>query len=182
MVEGGPALAAGQVEAVAANARRARQSPPRTPPRSQTPAAVADRLAQLEVASAAELRAIWRAERGAAPPPTLSARLMRLALAWEAQSAIWPVQKADRCWAQIAQHRESGAAAAEAVNGLKPLPVPAGTRLLKAWGGVTHEVLVLANGVQWRGRTYSSLSAVARAITGNPRNGPQFFGLRGGKA
>lgn len=32
--------------------------------------------------------------------------------------------------------------------------------------------------VEWKGRRYASLSAVARAITGTRRNGPAFFGLR----
>ena len=35
-----------------------------------------------------------------------------------------------------------------------------------------------AEGVEWKGRRYASLSAVARAITGTRRNGPAFFGLR----
>lgn len=52
------------------------------------------------------------------------------------------------------------------------------TRLMRDWGGATHEVIVLEEGVLWRGRTYSSLSAVAREITGSRRNGPRFFGLR----
>jgi len=40
----------------------------------------------------------------------------------------------------------------------------------------THTVL--ADGYEWEGRPYRSLSAVARAITGSRRNGPAFFGLR----
>ena len=33
-------------------------------------------------------------------------------------------------------------------------------------------------GYLWRGECWTSLSAVARAITGSRRNGPAFFGLR----
>ena len=36
---------------------------------------------------------------------------------------------------------------------------------------------VLADGFEWQGRPYRSLSAVARAITGTRWNGPLFFGL-----
>ena len=56
-----------------------------------------------------------------------------------------------------------------------------GTQLIREWRGVEHKVTVLADGFEWEGRRYKSLSAVARAITGTRWNGPMFFGLRGGK-
>jgi hypothetical protein len=37
-----------------------------------------------------------------------------------------------------------------------------GTRLLRQWQGETHEVIVLEDGVRYRGETWRSLSAVAR--------------------
>jgi hypothetical protein len=39
-------------------------------------------------------------------------------------------------------------------------------------------VLVLDKGFAWRGETYPSLSAIARAITGTNWNGRAFFGLK----
>ncbi len=57
----------------------------------------------------------------------------------------------------------------------------AGTQLIREWRGVEHTVTVLADGFEWEGRRYKSLSAVARAITGTRWNGPLFFGLRGSK-
>lgn len=53
----------------------------------------------------------------------------------------------------------------------------AGMRLLREWHGVTHQVLVLEKGFEWNGDTYSSLSAIATAITGAKWSGPRFFGL-----
>jgi hypothetical protein len=53
-----------------------------------------------------------------------------------------------------------------------------GTRLLREWRGVTHEVTVIDDGYEHHGRRYRSLSAVARAITGTQWSGPLFFGLR----
>jgi len=41
-----------------------------------------------------------------------------------------------------------------------------------------HRVVLLADGFAWNGKTYPSLSKVARAITGTGWNGPRFFGLR----
>ena len=54
----------------------------------------------------------------------------------------------------------------------------AGTRLIREYQGVEHCVTVLADGFEYQGRPYQSLSAVARAITGTRWNGPLFFGLR----
>ena len=55
-----------------------------------------------------------------------------------------------------------------------------GTRILKNWGGTTHEVLITERGVNWNAQSYKSLSAVARAMTGTNRNEPKFFELREG--
>jgi hypothetical protein len=37
---------------------------------------------------------------------------------------------------------------------------------------------VVPDGFVWQDATYSSLSTIARAITGTAWNGPRFFGLR----
>ena len=58
-----------------------------------------------------------------------------------------------------------------------PLPRN-GTVLVREWGGVTHHVTVVADGFLWNGKTYPSLSSVARTITGTNWNGPRFFGMR----
>nr|WP_157770167.1 DUF2924 domain-containing protein [Ruegeria marisrubri] len=64
-------------------------------------------------------------------------------------------------------------------RGAVPATVGDGTRILKTWGGEIHEVVITADGgAIWNGQSYSSLSAVARAMTGTNRNGPRFFGLR----
>jgi hypothetical protein len=57
----------------------------------------------------------------------------------------------------------------------------AGTRLLREWKGVDHEVTVRSEDFEYRGRPYKSLSSIARVITGTRWNGPVFFGLRAQK-
>jgi hypothetical protein len=52
-----------------------------------------------------------------------------------------------------------------------------GTRLIRVWHGETHVVDLLNDGVLYKGKTYRSLSAVARVITGARWSGPRFFGL-----
>jgi len=69
------------------------------------------------------------------------------------------------------------AASSPAANALAP-----GTRLLREWRGQTHHVTVVASGTgscfDYAGVTYSSLTAIARVITGTAWSGPLFFGLR----
>ncbi|NDV85936.1 DUF2924 domain-containing protein [Aurantimonas aggregata] len=56
--------------------------------------------------------------------------------------------------------------------------VKAGTRFVRQWQGRTIEVAADGSGgYLYRGRTYRSLSAIAREITGTRWSGPAFFGL-----
>jgi hypothetical protein len=55
-----------------------------------------------------------------------------------------------------------------------------GTILLREWGEREHRVTVTAEGLfEYDGRTFKSLTAVARHITGTHWSGPLFFGLTG---
>ncbi|MBF0589172.1 MAG: DUF2924 domain-containing protein [Magnetococcales bacterium] len=56
-----------------------------------------------------------------------------------------------------------------------------GTRLIREWKDVDHCVTVLADGFEYMGQPYKSLSAVAKKITGTHWSGPSFFGLKKGK-
>ncbi|MCF6293355.1 MAG: DUF2924 domain-containing protein [Robiginitomaculum sp.] len=55
-----------------------------------------------------------------------------------------------------------------------------GNQLIREWNGKTHTVMVIENSFEWSGEHYTSLSAVAHAITGVRWSGPRFFGLNGG--
>src|SRR5260221_11378100 len=52
-----------------------------------------------------------------------------------------------------------------------------GTLLTREWDGRLQQVMVLADGFAWNGKTYRSLSKVAFAITGSRWSGPRLFGL-----
>ncbi len=136
-------------------------------------------LPQLEETDAATLRQLWTEIKGTAPPKTFTARLMRLALAWEVQveQEGRETAKTKRAWNRIIRGR-SGQGVSNSTKGEHPPAASDGARILKAWGGTTHEVLVTEGGATWNGESYSSLSSVARAMTGTNRNGPKFFGLR----
>ena len=52
---------------------------------------------------------------------------------------------------------------------------------MREHGGSMHRVMVMGEVYAWNGKTYPSLSAVAKAITGTNWNGYAFFGLKGPK-
>jgi len=114
----------------------------------------------------------WEAAFGCPAPQSCRAPMLRGALAWQAQMQALRqsvgAREADR-----AAHGLRRAAGASAAASLAP-----GTRLLREWQGQTHHVTVLAEGFEYGGRTYRSLTAISRAITGMAWSGPLFFGLR----
>lgn len=58
-----------------------------------------------------------------------------------------------------------------------PVPPRPGSRLMREWNGRMHVVDVVADGYLLDGKTYRSLSAAAKRITGAHWSGPRFFGL-----
>jgi len=57
-----------------------------------------------------------------------------------------------------------------------------GTVLRREFGGKEHTATVLADGFDYRGKRFRSLSAIAKAVTGTSWNGYGFFGLLGQRA
>ena len=54
---------------------------------------------------------------------------------------------------------------------------PQGTRLIREYLGVEHSVIVLNDGFEFNGMKFSTLSAIAKRITGHKVSGRHFFGL-----
>ncbi|MCA9208763.1 MAG: DUF2924 domain-containing protein [Planctomycetales bacterium] len=57
----------------------------------------------------------------------------------------------------------------------------AGTAIVRKYKGRTLRVLVVADGFEYEGERYKSLSAVAKAVTGSHCNGFRFFNLEDAK-
>ena len=55
---------------------------------------------------------------------------------------------------------------------------PPGTVLERVYHGQILRVTVLANGFDFQGKQYASLSAIAHRVTGTRWNGFHFFGLK----
>ncbi len=123
----------------------------------------------------AELRQTW-SERLGGTPPGQGRYLLRRLLAWRLQArSVGGLSPATR--RRIRRLQE----AFEANPHYTPSPtfdLPPGAILTREWSGVLHRVQVLHNGFAYAGERLTSLSEVARRITGTPRSGPLFFGLK----
>jgi hypothetical protein len=128
-------------------------------------------LAELATLDRSALAGRWSEVFGVRAPKSCQATLLRQALAWHAQmQALQRVsgpREAERPYRAL-----KAAAAAPGDAALSP-----GTRLLREWQGRTHHVQVVADGFEYDGRVWRSLSAIARSITGTRWSGPAFFGL-----
>jgi hypothetical protein len=127
--------------------------------------------------STPELRTQWRALFETDPPP-FNRRYLETRLAYRIQELAYGGLKPEtiRHLEKLGEQLDGGNVITRRVRAdLKPI---AGTRLIREWKGVEHVVTVTADGYDWQGRPYKSLSAVARAITGTRWNGWTFFGLK----
>jgi hypothetical protein len=126
--------------------------------------------------SASAVRQEWERVHGA-PAPAIAASLLARDLAWAMQAAMYG--GLDR---RIDRHLDKLCAASEDQlhKGVDPpaTRLSAGAQLLREWGGKTHRVMLDGDGrYVYAGRSYRSLSAIAREITGARWSGPRFFGL-----
>ncbi len=141
------------------------------------PADVLGRLAALRTLPTADLKRQWRELFGTEPPP-FNRPYLQSRLAYRIQELAYGGLKPEtraRLEA-LGEQLDGGNVVLRRVRAdNRPL---AGTRLVREHGGVEHVVTVLADGFEWEGRPYRSLSAIARAITGTRWNGWTFFGLK----
>lgn len=127
--------------------------------------------------TAAELETVWRNHLGGTPSARLPKSLVARLFAYRLQ-----VQRSGDLSKQTLGFLQRIAAEIEAgkvpdVPYLDDRRLKPGSVLVREHDGVQHRVMVLDEGYAWGGKTYASLSAVAKAITGTNWNGQRFFGL-----
>ncbi len=109
----------------------------------------------------------WREAFGRPPPKYVSLRFMKRVLIWNLQCKLLGGMS-------TATRRTLN----RALSGkLSAAPTKPGSRLVREWNGRTYQVEVTGDGYVMDGKTYRSLSAVARRITGARWSGPRFFGV-----
>ena len=144
---------------------------------SDPDAMVEAELDQLRLMPMAGLRALWRAKFKSDPPKAFGPDLLRRSLAQKIQEKAFgglnptTARLLNRL---IAQHAKTPGKI------VLPRRLKPGVILVRQWKGVSHRVTVSQDGFAYDGKTYDSLSEIARLITGSRWNGPRFFGLRSG--
>ena len=142
------------------------------------PDCILAQISALKSAPAGALKARWR-ELFETEPPPYNRRFLVSRLAYRLQELAHGGLSAD------AHRRLKAAAGSLPAKGSKTGKRPAGdrpiagTRLIRDWKGVEHQVTVRDADFEYQGRPFKSLSAVARTITGTRWNGLVFFGLKG---
>ena len=133
------------------------------------------RLAALASMERGELIVEWRRQFRVNPPDRIRRDLLELGIAWKLQEkALGGLKKAVAT--ELRQLAEALATTGD-IRRVKPARLKPGARLVREWGGVTHEVTVVDGGFLWKGEIRKSLSAIAEEITGAHWSGPRFFGL-----
>jgi hypothetical protein len=117
------------------------------------------------------LRRRWRMMFGAVPPLGLTKDIIARMIAYRIQEEAFG--GLDAKTARLLDRLARG----EKPNEL-PRRLKAGTVLIREYQGERHTVTVVPDGFVWQGATYTSLSVIAKIITGTAWSGPRFFGLR----
>ena len=138
---------------------------------------VLDRIVALKTTPIPQLKKLWRNLFDKEPPAynrrflenRLAYRLQELALGGLSQTTVKRLE-------HLGEQLDGGN---KRVRSRRTDERPiAGTRMIREWQGVVHEVIVHVDSFEHQGQRYKSLSRVARAITGVSWNGWIFFGLR----
>jgi len=136
--------------------------------RQRTEPAIEVEIAYLRSLALDALRRRWRAVFGRTPPACLSKDLLGRMIAWRLQEQAFGGLDRESLTFLDGLARHGGSPRRR----LKP-----GTVLVRDYHGQRYSVTVAADGFNWQGTTYASLSAIARAITGTAWSGPRFFAL-----
>lgn len=135
-------------------------------------------LANLEQLDAKELAAIWERHLTQRAPDHLPKSLLVRLLSYQLQTQLH-----GRLSKRSIAYLKTIEADLVAGRKIKTPPIEQkqmmpGTQIVREHEGALHRVTVLERGFAWDGKTFPSLSAVAKAITGTNWNGHRFFGLR----
>lgn len=136
-------------------------------------------LAALADADLVALREAWRGLHHAPPPSAFKRDLLLRGIAHRMSSNA--EGGFDRAVAKLLGELARATDPAAVLARQRSRRIKPGCELLREWKGTMHRVVVLTHGFAWNGEVYTSLSMVARAITGTPWNGYRFFGLARGE-
>ena len=130
---------------------------------------LSEQIATLPSLNKAQLLAIWAENFSKDPPPNLRKELMVPILAYRMQEREFGglSHGARRRLREVAASLNTEKPSQEKSDSAPQT----GTKLLRMWHGEMHEVIATGNGYLYKGQTYSSLSKIAREITGTRPSG-----------
>ena len=136
-------------------------------------------IARLRGLDVGKLRARWHTMFRRVAPPHLPRHLLFRILAYRLQADQFGDLDADirRVLDRMGFEAADGFGRLVADLDRSRTELRPGTLLTREWDGHLQQVMVLADGFTWNGKTYRSLSKVAFAITGTRWSGPRFFAL-----
>lgn len=138
---------------------------------------VLKQLDELNQMSIAQLRKRWADLMGTDPGPgRLGRQYLMRRLAYRIQELAYGGLSA-QARKQLEAVADGKTRSAGSSKSRKPT-LATGTRLLREWRGDRYEVVVEADGFRYNGKVYRSLTAAARAITGQHTSGNLFFGIQ----
>jgi hypothetical protein len=139
-------------------------------------AALAEKIAELPTLNKPQLLQIWAQNFKTPPPPNLRKDLMVPILAYRIQEREYG-GLSHRARSRLKEIGASLRSPKGPIRNTDSVP-DTGTKLIRSWKGEVHQVLTTETGYVYRGKTYSSLSPIAREITGTRWSGPLFFGVK----
>ena len=134
---------------------------------------LAMRIAAIETWDRDQCLKAWVTLTGVAPGSRLSLRFTQRTLIFELQCKTLGGHSAT-----VRRFLKVGAKPETTTTARRGSAFPPGTQLVREWNGRIYRVNVKTDGFEMDGESYTSLSAVAKRITGAEWSGPRFFGLK----
>ena len=117
---------------------------------------IAKALVRLSELTIFELRGEWRRLHRMPPPMRLSRDLLTRGITYKLQERAYG--GLSTATARKLERTSADPLGRGSVKPAPPIALKPGTRLAREWRGVTHTVLIHADGIEWRGQRYRSLS------------------------
>ena len=123
-----------------------------------------------------ELKICWQKLFKEAPPPRSHKNALIKKLAYRLQELAYGISPDIDI--RLAQHADNyfGKGGKQKAKKAYQLPM-IGTKLVRHYQGIAYQVTILEKGFEFENCLYTSLSKIAKKITGTAWSGPTFFGI-----
>jgi hypothetical protein len=136
---------------------------------------VLDQIIELPKMSFDEIKQYWKQLFNEDPPSRSKKHILIKKVAYRLQEIAYGVNEdiETRLEHHAEQYFGSGK---QKVKKSYQMPI-IGTKLVRTYQGIEYQVTILEDGYEFEGGIYTSLSKIAKKITGTAWSGPAFFGL-----